>query len=73
VPLANVNVSAANLKEDTEKVDMIQRLVQVGYDPAEVLAAFGMPPIKHTGLPSVQLQPTAQIDPEAPESVYEVE
>lgn len=73
VPLANVNVAAANLKEETEKVDMIQRLVQVGYDPAEVLAAFGMDPIKHTGLPSVQLQPTAQIDPESPESVYEVE
>jgi hypothetical protein len=73
VPLANVNVAAANLKEETEKVDMAQRLIQVGFDPAGVLEALGLPAIEHTGLPSVQLQPTAQIDPNDPNSEYPVE
>ena len=73
VPLANVNVAAANLKEETEKVDMAQRLIQVGFDPAATLAALGLPAIEHTGLPSVQLQPTAQIDPTDPNSEYVVE
>jgi len=73
VPLANVNVAAATLKEETEKVDMAQRLIQVGFDPADVLAKLGLPDIDHTGLPSVQLQPTAQIDPEDPNSEYVVE
>jgi HK97 family phage portal protein len=73
VPLANVNVAAANLKEETEKVDMAQRLIQVGFDPAGTLAALGLPEIEHTGLPSVQLQPTSQIDPTDPNSEYVVE
>ena len=73
VPLANVNVAAATLKEETEKVDMAQRLIQVGFDPADVLDKLGLPAIGHTGLPSVQLQPTAQIDPEDPNSEYIVE
>jgi hypothetical protein len=73
VPLANVNVAAATLKEETEKVDMAQRLIQVGFDPADVLDKLGLPAMEHTGLPSVQLQPTAQIDPEDPNSEYIVE
>ena len=73
VPLANVNVAAATLKEETEKVDMAQRLIQVGFDPADVLEKLGLPAIDHTGLPSVQLQPTAQIDPDDPNSEYIVE
>jgi HK97 family phage portal protein len=73
VPLANVNVAAATLKEETEKVDMAQRLIQVGFDPAGVLAALNLPEIAHTGLPSVQLQPTSQIDPNDPNSEYVVE
>lgn len=73
VPLANVNVAAATLKEETEKVDMAQRLIQVGFDPADVLDKLGLPAIDHTGLPSVQLQPTAQIDPEDPNSEYVVD
>ena len=73
VPLANVNVAAATFKEETEKVDMAQRLIQVGFDPADVLDKLGLPAIGHTGLPSVQLQPTAQIDPEDPNSEYIVE
>lgn len=73
VPLANVNVQAANLSETSELVDMAQRLIQVGFDPADVLRQLGLPAMAHTGLPSVQLQPTSQIDPEDPNSEYEVE
>jgi len=73
VPLANVNVDSATVTAQSERVDMAQRLVQVGYDPAEVLAALGLPPIAHTGLPSVQLQPTSQINEADPSSEYEVE
>lgn len=73
VPLANVNIEAAMVGEQSERVDMVQRLVQVGYDPAAVLAAIGLPEIPHTGLPSVQLQPTSQINPNNPTSEYEVE
>lgn len=73
VPLANVNIEAATVNEQSERVDMVQRLVQVGYDPAAVLAAMGLPEIAHTGLPSVQLQPTSQINPTDPNAEYEVE
>lgn len=72
VPLANVNVSAATLSETTEKVDMASKLVQVGFDPEDVLRQMGLPEMGHTGLPSVQLQPIAAIDPEDPETAYEV-
>jgi len=34
---------------------------------------LGLPPIAHTGLPSVQLQPTSQINEDDPNSEYEVE
>ena len=70
VPLANVSLSAADLTETDKKVLMAQRLISVGFEPAEVLAALELPAIGHTGVPSVQLQGVAQIDPEAPESVY---
>ena len=72
VPLANVNVQAANLSEQSELVDMAQRLIQVGFDPADVMAKLGLPAITHTGLPSVQLQNTAQINPDNPNSEYQV-
>jgi hypothetical protein len=51
---------------------MAQKLVNSGYDPADVLAVMGLPPILHTGLPTVQLQGVAQINPTDPEAVYEV-
>lgn len=70
VPLANVNLSAANLTEQTEKVTMAQQLISVGFDPTSVLEKLGLPSMTHTGVPSVQLQAVAQIDPNAPESVY---
>ena len=57
VPLANVNVEAADLSAQKERVDMAQRLIQVGFDPADVMAKLSLPSISHTGKDSVQLQP----------------
>jgi HK97 family phage portal protein len=73
VPLANVNIDAADLTATNQRTMMVQRLVNAGYDPAEVLKAMGMPPIEHTGVPPVLLQGIAQIAPEDPQSAYEVE
>ena len=72
VPLANINIMDAEVIEQSKKVEMAQRLVFAGYDPAQVLKALELPAIAHTGLPSTQLQQVVQIDPENPESVYEV-
>lgn len=71
VPLANVNLDAADLTATDKRVNMAQKLVNSGYNPAEVLSAMGLPEIQHTGLPTVQLQGIAQIDPEDPQGVYE--
>lgn len=73
VPLANMNIEAADLIADEKRVKMAQVLVLSGYDPAEALAAVGLDPIAHTGLASTQLQPVSMIDPENPGAVYEVE
>ena len=72
VPLQNININAADLVAEDKKVLMAQRLVNSGYNPAEVLAAMGLPPIEHTGVPPVMLQGIAQIEPEDPQSAYEV-
>lgn len=69
VPLAQVNIDAAPLSGDKERVAMAQQLVSVGYDPASVAKLLGLD-IIHTGLPSAQLQQVAMIDPENPTSVY---
>jgi HK97 family phage portal protein len=73
VPLANVNIDAATLTAEDKKVLMAQRLITSGFKPEQVLASLGLPAIEHTGVPSVMLQGVAQIDPEDPTSVYEVE
>jgi len=73
VPLANVAIDESHVKAQSERVRMAQALVQVGYSPAEVLAALDLPEIAHTGLPSVQLQGVAQVDPEDPDSAYKDE
>jgi hypothetical protein len=52
---------------------MAQKLVNSGFDPAEVMSAMGLPQIAHTGLPTVQLQGIAQVNPEDPTAAYEVE
>jgi len=73
VPLANMNIEAADLIADEKRVKMAQILVLSGYDPAEALIAVGLDPIQHTGLASTQLQPVAQVDPENPGAVYGVD
>jgi HK97 family phage portal protein len=73
VPLANVNIDAATLTAEDKKVLMAQRLITSGFKPEQVLASLGLPAIEHTGVPSVMLQGVAQIEPEDPTSVYEVE
>lgn len=72
VPLANIDLADTKVVTEDKKVAMAQRLVQVGYDPAQVLSALGLPSIEHTGIPSTQLQQVAQINPTDPESVYDV-
>jgi HK97 family phage portal protein len=73
VPLANINLLEADVVADDRKVLMANRLVTTGFEPSQVLEALGLPPIAHTGVPSVMLQGVAQIDPEDPQDVYEVE
>jgi hypothetical protein len=51
---------------------MVRDLVLAGFSPSEALAVMGVAPIEHTGLPSVQLQGIAQVNPENPEAAYEV-
>ena len=72
VPLANIALADTETITNEKKIYMVSQLVQSGFSPAEVLAALGLPEIAHTGLPSVQLQGVAQIDPTDPEAVYEV-
>jgi len=72
VPLANIDLTDTNIIEQDKKVQMVQRLVLSGYDPTETLKALELPPIKHTGLPSSQLQPIAQIDAANPSNAYDV-
>lgn len=73
VPLANVNIEDSRISAEDKKVGMAQKLVLSGYDPKAVLEALGLPQIPHTGVPSTQLQPVAQIDVNNPKGVYEVE
>jgi HK97 family phage portal protein len=72
VPLANIDLKAANLIEQQEKIDMAKSLIAMGFKPDSVLKELGLPEIEHTGVPTNQLQPVAQIDPENPSTVYGV-
>jgi hypothetical protein len=73
VPLANINIDAADLVSEDKKVTMATKLIMAGFDPKEVMAAMDLPEIEHTGVPSVQLQPLANVNPDDPTSEYEVE
>ena len=73
VPLANINIDAADLVAEDKKVTMANKLIMSGFDPAEVLAAFDLPAIAHTGLPSVQLQPLVNVNPDNPQDEYQVD
>ena len=72
VPLQNIDASDAKDVGVKLRAEIVTQLVQVGYDPEAVLAAIGMEPMAHTGVPSSQLQPIAQIDPGDPASAYDV-
>jgi HK97 family phage portal protein len=61
VPLANVNLSESGVKAQREKVGMVRDLVFAGFDPEKAMEMVGLPPVEHTGLPSVQLQSVSQI------------
>lgn len=56
VPLTNIDINAAGLVEDENKVAMAQKLIGLGFVPEDVLKSLGLNPIAHTGLPTVQLQ-----------------
>jgi len=73
VPLANVNIDAADLIATEKKVNMARTLVFAGYDPSDALRAVGLDPITHTGVPSTQLQPLGGLNPEDPQAAYEVQ
>lgn len=73
VPLANIDLNASSLIETDKRVSMAQRLILAGFEPADVLKQLGLPPIAHTGLPSTQLQPVANIDTTNPLNAYPVE
>jgi HK97 family phage portal protein len=70
VPLANVNLAAANIVETDRKTQMLTRLIMAGFDPAESLKALDMPAIMHTGIPPTSIQSVAAINPIDPGSVY---
>jgi len=72
VPLANVDLGAASITELDKRVGMAVKLVQAGFNPDAAAVAVGLAPIDHTGLPSVQLQGIALVDPEDPQAAYEV-
>lgn len=57
VPLANVNLSAADLPEQEGKIAMATKLINAGFDPASTLAALGLPPIEHDGGVPTTIQP----------------
>jgi phage portal protein BeeE len=72
VPLANINLDDASVIGQAQKSMIVQRLINAGFDPSEVLAAVGLPEIAHTGLPPVMLQGITQINPDDPKAAYEV-
>jgi HK97 family phage portal protein len=73
VPLANIALADTEVITLEKRVKMVQQLVLSGFTPSEALAAVGLGKIAHTGLPSTQLQPVAQIDPADPTAVYGAE
>ena len=73
VPLQNIDVTDAKDVGLKLRTEIAANLIQVGFDPAAVASAVGLPAMKHTGVPSGQLQPVSAINPDAPESVYGVE
>ena len=57
VPLANVNLSAADLPEQEGKIAMATKLINAGFDPASTMQALGLPAIEHDGGIPTTIQP----------------
>ncbi len=72
VPLQNIDASDAKDVGLKLRTEIAAALIQVGFDPAAVTQAVGLPDMKHTGLPSSQLQQISTIDPADPSAAYEV-
>jgi HK97 family phage portal protein len=72
VPLQNIDASDAKDVGLKLRTEIAAALIQVGFDPAAVTQAVGLPDMKHTGLPSTQLQQISTIDPADPLAAYEV-
>lgn len=72
VPLQNIDAADAKDVGLKLRTEIAAQLIQVGFDPAAVNEAVGLPKMKHTGVPSSQLQQVSTIDPNDPGAVYEV-
>lgn len=72
VPLQNIELTDAKEVGMKLRTEIATNLIQVGFEPKAVLAAVGLPPMGHTGVPTGQLQQVSTIDPTNPSSVYEV-
>jgi HK97 family phage portal protein len=72
VPLQNIDATDAKDVGLKLRTEIAAALIQVGFDPAAVTKAVGLPDMKHTGVPSSQLQQISTIDPADPTAVYEV-
>lgn len=73
VPLQNIDAADAKDVGLKLRTEIAAALIQVGFDPVAVTKAVGLPDMKHTGVPSGQLQQISTIDPGDPQSVYVVE
>ena len=73
VPLQNIDAADARDVGLKLRAEIASSLIQVGFDPKAVTEAVGLPDMKHTGVPSSQLQQVSTIDPANPEAVYGVE
>jgi hypothetical protein len=62
VPLTNVDLAAAQVVEQEKNVAMAVELINAGADPAETLAAFGLPAITFAEPPEMP-DPTEPADP----------
>lgn len=72
VPLANIDINAANLAELDRRSVIAQRMIAAGFEPESVLDSLGLPKIPHTGIPTTQVQPAYLFDPENPKDAYKV-
>lgn len=63
---AGVSLVSSDNVPDATIVNAVGALVRAGFDPASVLSALGIPPIQHTGLAPVTVQP--EPDPPGPPS-----